>query len=328
MIGLLGKVGSKLFRAAAKSAPVPKWMGMGDALAVGTTLATGDPMYGLGWLGASRLAMGGANYIGGKLAPRASFNQPRGYKAPKTPKTPKSRPFNLDKVARAQPTRSTAGRKVGIMKDIQKGLSPATGPTNYGIFEPAYSYGKAWQRMGKLWQGKEVDVFKRGLELEAQGAGRFKKLVSGLGSAAGASHRATYEIGKKAAQGIGAGAGFAYKHKVPIANVGLLGFSALGLMGLQDFGGNPLSLHTYSTNSDQRGQNPLFLKNQMQAIAEYQMYESSPQAGMRSAMKFGRESYDGPIPVLPSLQKAAGYSPQALGATGDLVFALNSLRRQ
>lgn len=76
-----------------------------------------------------------------------------------------------------------------------------------------------------------------------------------------------------------------------------------------------------------RGSRSGFIRSQMSAISDWSIYEQSGQAGMGSTMSFSQGQGASPIPSLPVFQRKVGYSPAALGATGDLVLALNNRRR-
>jgi len=71
------------------------------------------------------------------------------------------------------------------------------------------------------------------------------------------------------------------------------------------------------------------LQSQMNAMYEQQIYNTSSQAGMGSAMSFAGDRIEtsNPNAMGGTFAKASGFSHEELGATGDLVFALNANRR-
>lgn len=72
---------------------------------------------------------------------------------------------------------------------------------------------------------------------------------------------------------------------------------------------------------------PTNLKTQLNAIYDQFVYENSNEAGMGNTMNFSGNYSSSPIPTMKAFQKKRGWDANALGATGDLVFALNATRR-
>jgi hypothetical protein len=130
---------------------------------------------------------------------------------------------------------------------------------------------------------------------------------TGIGMAAGGA----VTLAGYVASGVGKAANFLLSNRRPILAANIAGLVGGTIMAAGLLGGG--------------GTQPKNLGSQLTAIAEQFTYESSGAAGMGSEM-FGVRA--NPLPSLPAFQKAKGYSPQALGAMGDLTLALSSLRRQ
>tara|TARA_R110002020_G_scaffold268819_4_gene484158 strand:- start:38243 stop:39142 length:900 start_codon:yes stop_codon:yes gene_type:complete len=76
------------------------------------------------------------------------------------------------------------------------------------------------------------------------------------------------------------------------------------------------------------GQGGSRVQSQMRAIIEQNVYNTSDIAGMGGPARFSSDYIESAYPVLPGFQQARNWTPEELGATGDLVFALNNSRRQ
>jgi len=135
----------------------------------------------------------------------------------------------------------------------------------------------------------------------AAGVGTFTGMTSAVG---GEFFRGT----------VGKVPGLLNKGKVPIANIAAIGATYAA--------GSSLANDLYGAYQGGTGR-----KNQQRAIAEQFAYNANPQvAGFGAPMRFAGGG--GYASAVPSQTFAQGYSPKALGATGDLVMALHSIARR
>jgi len=197
---------------------------------------------------------------------------------------------------------------------VSTGNSLANIPRNVNTFGEATK--STYKAARQMFGGEEANMFEYATPILTKGttASGGKQLAAALGTGYGASAALAREGAGVAWSGMKTGAKFGWKNKIPIgtgAAVALGAGSALYTAG---------QIQSNKTS-------PANLQNQLMAIGEQYSYNRSDIAGMGPTMNFSPSTYSGPLPILPSFQKKRGYSAQALGATGDLVFAMHGSRR-